>query len=255
MGRRGKQPPAIWATSGGFVADHEPKLTREEAGAILGAEIPAEAWNRIHWEVTLLNIRLSELAELPRANANRNDPRSLEKWRERALAVVERAAKDLRALRGDRLQVTAAREVAVENHMAQPRVQRLDGEARGAEWQNAREAYDLRKHLEAALEALFMAGLVLDRAEGAKGIRPMSEAELRARCVREIAAALREAGLPVEGTSRAVIDAARGTLNLEGLTPFERLIAELEVLPDRAPAALADAIREALGKKWCDEAN
>jgi hypothetical protein len=218
----GPKPSAVAILRSGWVA--MPPIDREEAAAILGVQVPPEAWRGIKRAF----VRFSDLTAViagPRVNNNRDDPRSYTVARDRAEADLECA---LMLIMGtlEKRDIVEAMTVA---SMRSP-----DGAETGG---------DLRDALKAASFAIRTAKRIVRRAVNPPVV-VASEADARKRLARDILAVLADSGLPRDLTGWTEARNAEGLAEAD-MTPAERLISALGVHEAETPSAFVRWVRGA----------
>lgn len=211
---------------GGGAYRSDPPIDREDAERCFGAAIPQDAWSAIEVAFMRHAARMASL-QAPRANRNRNDPRSFEGQRARAVKLLETARKGIAEIHPGFL-------------LACEMSHRLAEYSRSG---TMPPSYRMRQELDRIARRFFAMLLVIEQAE--PEIREVpSKAESRRILAREVYEALKPHGARLSNGW----EIASGEPSYADLTGFERLIEALGIHQGATPAATARWLRDALGE-------
>jgi hypothetical protein len=213
---------------GGMVL--EPPITREEAGEYVKTEISAEAWAEICRAFVEYG---GALDDLKTSRASRSKDPEKASWHERQTSTAKALEAALDRLQATRKHGEFLRE-ASENYSLQK--------------SNASysDATDADRMLRDAHRLILDALVIVERAEPME-IELPTEANARAKLVRDVASALAKSEIEARASNGRNLDAITDRkARLSDLTPFEQLIDALGIGEEMTVASFSAFVRSAL---------
>lgn len=217
MGKRGPTGQRTLGPTSGWL--EQPRIDRERAGEILGAEVPSESWDEVLSALQLYQFKTARLRAM-KPSRKKGDPQAYEPRRAFAWQKLQQAQASIEAVRRD------------------PHACMEFGSAASKRTNSVIPANELSRRLDAAIEELGRALDILHFAEGPLATSPPSEADCKKALVHAIREALGKAGLPIETSGGASYEYANPK-------PFECLILALDIHQEQSTPAWL---------KWLDRA-